>query len=82
MSRSSESDPATAGPPSNIVPYGGARFDLEEGINVPYIAPKDMGLSSPTGGNDAFAFDSEESLMGKKITMISKTEILHRPGEW
>jgi hypothetical protein len=57
LTSSSQSNVATAEPTCTIAPYGGAIFNLEEGLIVPYLAPMELGLSPPTGGNNnSFAF--------------------------
>ena len=60
--------------------HGGPMFNLEDGMVVPFIPPKDMGLSSPMGGErDLFTFikhaDVEtKAIMTYNIALLNQAE--------
>lgn len=80
MTRDRESSLAAAEPSSHIAPYGGATFNLEEGMIVPYLEPGNMGLSSPIGGMDLLFTFILTNHTDDKTIMISEIGTLHRPG--
>ena len=59
-------------PVASIGRHGGPTFNLEDGMVVPYIAPSDMGLSCPTGG-EHHSLSFTKSANEKKAIMTSNT---------
>jgi hypothetical protein len=58
--------------------YGGPTFNLEDGMVVPYIPPRDMGLSSPTGGEYHPLAFAKPANRKTKVIMTSNTAFLNQ----